>query len=437
MIHCVRAFVVLIFALLPASLFAQGSPGRDGAAAAAGAATLLGDTGLWSVPAADVLPAGTLNAGVLRGSEPRGQTSTNASYWAASLAGGLGNRAEVFGAWQMTGQVDHRRGSGDLVGGVKVNLLSERRGALIGLAVRSAVKVPAGDRAAGLSTGEPDLLTELVASRQLGIAQIAAAAGPVWRRDTADGAVPNGVRSGVGVALMAQRSLRIFMEVHGETYRGSEGGEPLVSAFDQSPAAAAGVSWTFANSMSVGAGVSRAIGSRGETSGLGALVRLGYRPALRPSRPAPTLLPPSRPVSATTPAGGIAPPPAAPLNAGAGIAPGAVVLEDVQFQLDRATLLPQALRVLDAAAAALLSDPALRLRIEGHTCEFGTNEYNVALGQRRAHAVRDYLVSRGVGAERLETLSLGEERPKHDLRTEATRALNRRAELHPVTTTTR
>lgn len=111
------------------------------------------------------------------------------------------------------------------------------------------------------------------------------------------------------------------------------------------------------------------------------------------------------------------------------------MLEDVQFQLDRATLLPQALRVLDAAAAALLSDPALRLRIEGHTCEFGTNEYNVALGQRRAHAVRDYLVSRGVGAERLETLSLGEERPKHDLRTEATRARNRRAELHPVTTT--
>ena len=207
-----------------------------------------------------------------------------------------------------------------------------------------------------------------------------------------------------------------------------------MAAFDQSPAAAAGVSWTFANSMSVGAGVSRAIGSRGETSGLGALVRLGYRPARRPSRPAPTLLPPSRPVAPTTPAGAIAPPPAAPLGGGAGAAPGAVALQDVQFELDRATLLPQALRVLDAAAAALLSDPALRLRIEGHTCEFGTNEYNVALGQRRAHAVRDYLVSRGVGAERLETLSLGEERPKHDLRTEATRALNRRAELHPLTT---
>jgi hypothetical protein len=277
MISCLRTFLVLLLVPLPTLAFAQASTGRDAAAAAPGAATVLGDTGLWTVPAADVLPAGTLNAGMLGASEAREPASTKASYWAASLAGGVGNRAEVFGAWQMTSEIHDRRGRGDLVGGLKVNLLSERRGAPIGLAVRSAVKLPAGSRAAGLSTGEPDLLTELVASRQFGSAQIAAAGGPIWRRDPAVASLPNGFRSGIGLAIMAQRSLRVFMEVHGKTHRGGDPNEALVSALDVSPTAAAGVSWTFANSLSVGAGLSRAIGGRAEASGLGALVRVGYR----------------------------------------------------------------------------------------------------------------------------------------------------------------
>ncbi len=54
------------------------------------------------------------------------------------------------------------------------------------------------------------------------------------------------------------------------------------------------------------------------------------------------------------------------------------------------------------------------MEIEGHTCNIGTAEYNLALGDRRANAVRDYLVSRGVTADRLRTVSYGEERPKYD-----------------------
>ncbi len=52
--------------------------------------------------------------------------------------------------------------------------------------------------------------------------------------------------------------------------------------------------------------------------------------------------------------------------------------------------------------------------IEGHTCNIGTAEYNLALGDRRASAVQDYLVSRGITADRLRTVSYGEERPKYD-----------------------
>jgi peptidoglycan-associated lipoprotein len=103
--------------------------------------------------------------------------------------------------------------------------------------------------------------------------------------------------------------------------------------------------------------------------------------------------------------------------------------EDVHFDFDRYTLRPEATRVLDEAVAALRENPTLRVEIEGHTCSIGTAEYNLALGDRRANAVRDYLVSRGVSAERLHTISYGEERPKYDNSREETRRLNRRAAL--------
>jgi len=103
--------------------------------------------------------------------------------------------------------------------------------------------------------------------------------------------------------------------------------------------------------------------------------------------------------------------------------------EDVHFDFDRYTLRPEATRVLDEAVTALREDPTLRVNIEGHTCNIGTAEYNLALGDRRATAVRDYLVSRGVTANRLTTVSYGEERPKYDNAREETRRLNRRAAL--------
>jgi outer membrane protein OmpA-like peptidoglycan-associated protein len=103
--------------------------------------------------------------------------------------------------------------------------------------------------------------------------------------------------------------------------------------------------------------------------------------------------------------------------------------EDVHFDFDRYTLRPDALRVLDEAVAALEANASLNLEIEGHTCNIGTAEYNLALGERRAQAVRDYLSSRGVGADRLRMSSYGEERPQHDNAREETRRLNRRAAL--------
>jgi outer membrane protein OmpA-like peptidoglycan-associated protein len=106
-----------------------------------------------------------------------------------------------------------------------------------------------------------------------------------------------------------------------------------------------------------------------------------------------------------------------------------VVFEDVHFDFDRYSLRPEAVRVLDEAIRSLQENPTLRVEIEGHTCNIGTPEYNLALGERRATAVRDYLASRGIGADRLRTVSYGEERPKFDNAREETRRLNRRAAL--------
>ena len=85
--------------------------------------------------------------------------------------------------------------------------------------------------------------------------------------------------------------------------------------------------------------------------------------------------------------------------------------EDVHFDFDRYTLRPEATRVLDEAVAALRDDPTLRIQIEGHTCNIGTAEYNLALGDRRANAVRDYLVSRGVAASALSQPQVPVSRP--------------------------
>jgi len=106
-----------------------------------------------------------------------------------------------------------------------------------------------------------------------------------------------------------------------------------------------------------------------------------------------------------------------------------IVFEDVHFDFDRYSLRPEAVRTLDEAVRVLQQNPDVRVEIEGHTCNIGTAEYNLALGERRANSVKDYLVSRGISADRFRTISYGEERPKYDNAREETRRLNRRAAL--------
>lgn len=99
------------------------------------------------------------------------------------------------------------------------------------------------------------------------------------------------------------------------------------------------------------------------------------------------------------------------------------------FEFDRSELKPRARTLLAGHARYLRDNSRARITIEGHSDERGTREYNLALGERRATAVRSYLQSLGVRASQVSTVSFGEERPVDPGHSEAAWAKNRRAVL--------
>jgi len=101
----------------------------------------------------------------------------------------------------------------------------------------------------------------------------------------------------------------------------------------------------------------------------------------------------------------------------------------VHFDYDQADLRPEDKAVLDAKIPVLQANTGVAIRIAGHTDERGSDEYNLALGQRRAAAAKAYLVQHGIAEGRIETISYGEERPAVQGSDESAFAQNRRAEF--------
>jgi peptidoglycan-associated lipoprotein len=127
-------------------------------------------------------------------------------------------------------------------------------------------------------------------------------------------------------------------------------------------------------------------------------------------------------------------------GAGAGGAGGSQVFDEnsigyfnqtigdrVLFAVDQSTLSPEAISILDQQADWLLQRPQYQVLIEGHADEQGTREYNLALGARRAAAVQNYLVSRGLSDARVKTITYGKERPVAICSDESCYSQNRRA----------
>jgi outer membrane protein OmpA-like peptidoglycan-associated protein len=514
--------------------------------------TFMGDTGLWFVPTGETLPARKWSVSAYRANYDYNQGFTDVSNWPLTFAFGLGNRAEVFGAWTVVRRIDRdvrpiflpsqpdaggvindypfvRQGwsdnqVGDLWVGTKVNLLSESRQQPVALAVRGMVKLPvAKDTEEGVGTGKPDFAVDAILSKELNQrVELSGFGGVIFRGDPSDFDLSNGLRWGVGAGFPTRKHLRFTAELHGEKYFndsvtytgtslvGDDGSlPPSITPLDSPVNATLGLTWLGKNFFA-GAAVGWNFNMKGRSdygSSFGDVtgdstafqVRVGYHPGVKvfvpppppPPPPAPAA-PANRPPTVTArcepctvevgkastvtadasdpdgdtltykwsaPAGSLTNPAGrqtpwtAPMQEGpvqltvqvddgkGGTADSSVtiqvirpavrevVFEDVHFDFDRYSLRPEATRALDEAVKSMQDNPTLRIEIEGHTCNIGTAEYNLALGERRANAVRDYLTSRGIGADRLRTVSYGEERPKYDNSREETRRLNRRAAL--------
>lgn len=142
------------------------------------------------------------------------------------------------------------------------------------------------------------------------------------------------------------------------------------------------------------------------------------QPAPQPTQPAPQPTQPSTP--AEDPAAAAARITAALLSEVAAM---------IHFDFDMSDIRPDDRALLDRKAAILGANNGLRVRISGHADERGSDEYNLALGSRRAAAAKTYLVNKGIDAGRIETVSFGEERPLEPGHDETAWAANRRDEF--------
>ena len=100
--------------------------------------------------------------------------------------------------------------------------------------------------------------------------------------------------------------------------------------------------------------------------------------------------------------------------------------EEIHFDFDKYVLTPQAMMILDDKAAYLREHSGVRVLVEGHCDDRGSNEYNLALGDRRANSAKNYLVKSGVAASRITTISYGEEQPLCMQQNESCWSRNRR-----------
>ncbi len=106
--------------------------------------------------------------------------------------------------------------------------------------------------------------------------------------------------------------------------------------------------------------------------------------------------------------------------------------EDILFGFDSSQVAAGERAKIEQVAAYLQRNPNVKIIVEGHTCDIGNREYNMALGERRALAARAYLVQLGIEPARVQTLSYGQENPRHFGASEAERRLNRRVAFRLV-----
>ena len=430
--------------------------------------TFFGDTGLWYVPSAEVLAKGLWSVSGYRRGTNFVQGYTNVADFAGTFAFGVTRRVEIFGSFLADTRIDRDTrpifvndstfggvidryprvnggwtgdNVGDLYLGAKVNLWSESRQNPAAIALRAMVKLPTGNADKGVGTGKADGRFDFIVSKEAHrTAEFSGYAGYEFRGSPTGFDIPTSAfQWGAGAQFPSRSPLRVFAEVNGyvpssdnatitgATIVGVDGSRAtLVSNTENLTRSTLGLTFQDRKGFFVGAGVSGNFPTRSRDVSRSSddptadywdlQVRIGYHPGVRFYVPPPPPAPPPPVVAAAPPP----PPPLPPVVVAPPPPPPppapvlALAFEDVYFDFDRSTLRPEALRLLDDAVTRLQANPDKNIVIEGHTCNIGTAEYNLALGERRASSVRDYLASRGVAANRMETRTYGEEMPKYD-----------------------
>jgi peptidoglycan-associated lipoprotein len=163
-----------------------------------------------------------------------------------------------------------------------------------------------------------------------------------------------------------------------------------------------------------------------------AILSLGLAACSKPTKPDETTAPPADSGAATSGLGGEG---AAGAGTATALTPQQQALAAIQqknvvfFDFDSSEIRSEYVPVVAAHAQYLVKYPTARVRLEGHTDERGSREYNIGLGERRAQTVRRALLAQGVAESQITTVSYGEERPAVEGSDEAAFAQNRRVEL--------
>ena len=180
-------------------------------------------------------------------------------------------------------------------------------------------------------------------------------------------------------------------------------------------------------SFDLGVGAPVSARYRAQTAMLGVRYSFGEEPAAPPPPPAP--LPPPPPPPPPPPAPVCNPPAGFQVDANCHIIEQSVIIRAVDFEFNKAQLTVPAQQTLDGVATALAAQPDLNVEIQGHTDSIGAAAYNQKLSQKRADAVKAYLVSKGVNASELTAKGFGKTKPIASNDTAEGRAQNRRVEF--------
>lgn len=371
----------------------------------------LGTTGVYSVFGAKTLKKGQIAIGLAADFAPDAyyddDSHPDQKTMALQFGYGITENFDIgldlpFTWWYPDNAGWHEQGLDDLSIGLRYRLLDEKE-SIPGIAILGAVTFPTGDEDKGLSTGGTDFESKLIMSKRLGPVNTHLNIGYSWP-GTKKYDLQDGLTYGIGMDFSVSSQTQLLAELVGNKNRYTKDLHPKGDA----------------DPLEIRAGV-RIISDRGLITTLGVGVGLSNA---SPDYRALAVLTYTYPPEARRVIK-VKEPEASPKPLGEELYK--IVLEDVHFEFDKSTLTNTARSILDMNGKRLKENPGIKVIIEGHCDERGSNEYNLALGERRAVSVKNYLSSLGIENKRMKTVSYGEERPLDPGHNERAWALNRRA----------